>query len=525
MLRVALILGVILVVIAPPQVAAAQTTFSHAPSALAQLNLSPDDDNAPLGVWDAVLRVWETTLFTFEGEQITVRKVVLGILFLILALWTSRKLSVFLGRRILPQAGIQSASSIAFQRVVFYMMVALFSLIALRLVNVPVTVFTVLGGVLAIGVGFGTQNIVNNFISGWILLAEQKVSIGDLIEIDGRVGHVRAIGARSTHVRRPDGIEMLIPNSLMLERTVINWTLTDTNIRTTVRIGVQYGSPVDTVIELMKTTVVEHERVLPKPEPIIIFEDFGDNALIFDVYFWVRTREEMALRLVRSDVRQMLDRLFKSADITIAFPQRDLHWYQHDPIEVRMLQPDAKPKATDSEARSAESVLELLQELELFKSLDPEEVRSLVPHAKRLTFAPGEQIVRQGEEGSSLFVVDQGLLRVSLDDGTRPMKVAQLLPRQFFGEMSLLTGEARSATVSAVTRSVVYEISHELISPILNTRPEIAKHLSFTLAHRKAEMQKKAEQASEKQASQRSLADDIRFKISEFFGLTDDSDK
>lgn len=487
---------------------------------LAQINPPATNAPAPLSVWDAFLQVWDYQIFEVDGQPITINKVVLGVLFLVVGVWVSRILSVIIGRRILPQVGVQSASSVAFQRVIFYLLVGICSLIALRLVNVPLTVFTVLGGAMAIGLGFGAQNIVNNFISGWILLAERKVTIGDLIEVEGKVGHVLSIGARSTHVRRPDGIEMLIPNSLMLERTVINWTLTDTDIRTTVRIGVQYGSPVDTVIELMKTTVVEHDKVLSKPEPIIVFEEFGDNALIFDVYFWVRTNQEMTLRLVRSDVRQMLDHLFRSAGIVIAYPQRDLHWHAQDPIEVRML--PSESITHDAQATpSSSDVSSLLQDVDLFRSLNREELKEIAPHATRRTFSPGESIVRQGDEGSSLFVIDQGLLRVSVEDNGRSKKVAQLLPRQFFGEMSLLTGEARSATVSAVTKTVVHEISSEMLAPILTSRPEIAKQLSVALARRKAEIESQTATLKDANARQRNLAADIRSRISTFFRLNE----
>ncbi len=488
---------------------------------LAQASPQPANTAAPLSIWDAFLQVWHYQIFDVDGQPITLNKVVIGVLFLLVGVWVSRVLSGTIGRRILPQVGVQSASSVAFQRVIFYLLVSIFTLIALRLVSVPLTVFTFLGGALAIGIGFGAQNIVNNFISGWILLAEHKVSIGDLVEVEGEVGHVLSIGARSTHVRRPDGIEMLIPNSLMLERTVINWTLSDTDIRTTVRVGVQYGSPVDTVIELMKTTVVEHDKVLPNPEPIIVFEEFGDNALIFDVYFWVRTNQEMTLRLVRSDVRQMLDRLFRSADIVIAYPQRDLHWHAQDPIEVRMLPADGGGHDGHSEPASSRDLCNLLRDVDLFKSLNKDELTELAPHATRQTYAPGESIVRQGDEGSSLFVIDQGLLRVSVEENGRSRKVAQLLPRQFFGEMSLLTGEARSATVTAVTRTIVYEISSEMLAPILTSRPEIAKQLSVALARRKAEIESQTASLKDTNARQRTLAADIRSRISTFFRLTD----
>jgi small-conductance mechanosensitive channel len=208
---------------------------------------------------------------------------------------------------------------------------------AMSLLRIPLTAFAFISGAVAIGVGFGAQNIVNNFISSWILMSERPVRIDDFVEIDNSAGVVEMIGNRSTRIRRVDGVHMLVPNSQMLERIVVNWTLIDKRIRSMVRVGVAYGSPVRRVAELIRQAVVENPNVLTDREPVVVFEDFGDNALIFDVYFWAELSCQREQRQIRSEVRFRIDELFRDNDIVIAFPQRDVRLGNLAPLEVRVL--------------------------------------------------------------------------------------------------------------------------------------------------------------------------------------------
>ena len=160
-------------------------------------------------------------------------------------------------------------------------------LTALGLLGIPLTTFHFATGALAIGVGFGAQNIINNFISGWILMTERPIRIGDFIEIDSWQGVVETIGNRSTRIRRTDGVHLLVPNSLLLERTVVNWTLVDLEIRTTVRVGVAYGSPVRLVAETHPCRPFsENPKVKANQPPASYSKTSATTALVFDAYFW-----------------------------------------------------------------------------------------------------------------------------------------------------------------------------------------------------------------------------------------------
>jgi small-conductance mechanosensitive channel len=216
-------------------------------------------------------------------------------------------------------------------------MVVCCGFISLELVHIPLTVFTFLGGAIAIGVGFGSQNILNNFFSGLILLAEQPVRVGDLVDLDGLCGIVEKIGTRSTRVRTGSNVEIIIPNSKFLENNVTNWTLTDTRMRLAVRVGVAYGSSPAEVQQILQRAVTGCDAILPSPAPFVIFSDFGDNALMFDVHFWTDVRSMTQARIVESNVRLAIDRFLAESQIAIAFPQRDIHLDTARPLEVRML--------------------------------------------------------------------------------------------------------------------------------------------------------------------------------------------
>jgi len=266
------------------------------------------------------------------------------ILLLIVGYIGSRFVGYLLGRK-LAMTAMRPDIIFILKRVAFFTILVLVVISALALLGIPLTAFAFATGALAIGVGFGAQNIINNFISGWILMVERPIRIQDFIEIDNVFGVVEEIGTRSTRIRRTDGVHMLVPNSALLERTVVNWTLVDDNIRTTVRVGVAYGSPARKVAELILQAVVEHPDVNEEPEPQIVFEEFGDNALVFDALFWCHVGGERLLRVIRSEVRFRISELFEEANIVIAFPQRDVHLDTSRPLEIRMLDTDDEAAA------------------------------------------------------------------------------------------------------------------------------------------------------------------------------------
>jgi small-conductance mechanosensitive channel len=238
---------------------------------------------------------------------------------------------------------MKETTTAAVEKIINYVVILLIILFALRVVNMPLTLFTFLGGAVAIGVGFGAQNLINNFISGFIVMAEQPIKIGDLVEIEGMFAMVEEIGARCTRIRTGGNVQILVPNSSFLEKNIINWTLSDKEVRAQVTVGVIYGSPVREVERLMLQVADEHTKVKKAPKPFVLFNDFGDNSLIFDLYFWISMNRIMDRRIIESDIRFHIDELFREAGIVIAFPQRDVHLDTQKPLEFRLVKDQSDP--------------------------------------------------------------------------------------------------------------------------------------------------------------------------------------
>lgn len=290
-----------------------------------------------------ILDMLNSPLFTFGERNFTL----LQILFVPAVVLVGYYLIAFSCRRlrkVLLARGVEPDYVLLLVRLFQILCWALMVFTALAILRVPLTAFAFVSGALAIAVGFGAQNILNNFISGWILMWERPIRIGDFLEIDDVKGTVETINTRSTRIRRTDGVHMLIPNSQLLENTVVNWTLVDKMARGQVRVGVAYGSPARRVQELMLQAADESDVIHDQPAPLVLFEDFGDNALIFDLFFWIDAFGEKDLRVIKSEMRFRIEELMNENGIVIAFPQRDVHIDGHlkvtaEGLEIRQRSP------------------------------------------------------------------------------------------------------------------------------------------------------------------------------------------
>jgi len=285
----------------------------------------------------AVNEVWNFTLFTLgEGQSVTVGTVLGGVVLLILGLIAARVLTRWLGRLAQKRLKMEEGVAASVQSLMFYASAILVVVAVLHAVKVPLTAFTLLGGALAIGLGFGSQNLMSNFISGVILLMERPIRVGDLVQVGDLHGTVTHIGLRSTRLVTPSNFELVLPNSSFLNDRVTNWTLSDDKIRTQVTVGVIYGSPTSTVKELLIQAATQHGQVLKDPPPFVLFTNFGDDSLVFELVFWVKMRRMLQRRIIESDLRFIIDGLFREAGIVIAFPQRDVHLYPTRPLQVEV---------------------------------------------------------------------------------------------------------------------------------------------------------------------------------------------
>ncbi len=207
---------------------------------------------------------------------------------------------------------------------------------AFNLVEIPLSAFAFFGGALAIGVGFGTQNMLKNLISGVMLLIEKPIRIGDLVEVDGVTGTVTSIGIRFSTIHGSQGTDTLIPNSALVEQKLVNWTYSTPDVRKDIKITVGYNSSAKQVQEILLALSNAHPSVIRTPSPLVTLEDFGDNGLVFNLQCWMKVEAGLNAVSVLSDLRLQILEAFNAAGIDLPYPQRMMQFDKSASIEVRM---------------------------------------------------------------------------------------------------------------------------------------------------------------------------------------------
>jgi small-conductance mechanosensitive channel len=228
----------------------------------------------------------------------------------------------FLKKRILPDTGLELGVQESVTTITVYLLWGIGILVSLNVMGLSATSIAIAFGALSIGLGFGLQNIFNNFVSGLILLFERPVQVGDVVQVNEIWGTITKINVRSTVVQSFDNASLIIPNSDMISNQVTNWSFKDLRLRRIITVGVAYGSPIELVRETLLEIAHNHPKVLKRPKPDVLFDDFGDSALTFKLRLWTTIDHFIA---VETDVRFEIDRLFRERNIEIAFPQRDIH--------------------------------------------------------------------------------------------------------------------------------------------------------------------------------------------------------
>ena len=284
------------------------------------------------------------TLWTATDPQLpadTVRNITLSVLLLALlviavTMLVTRHLPPLLNVVLMEWTTVTPGSRYAAGMLMQYVIIGVGFSIALMMLGFKWEKVQWLVAALGVGIGFGLQEIVANFISGLIVLFERPIRVGDIINAGGADGTVTRINPRATVIETFEGKELMIPNKELITSVVTNWSLSSPKLRVLVPIGIAYGSDVDDAIRRLENIAKRHVEVLDDPEPVVTFEDFGDNALVL----WLRCYAIKDYIRVATELRRIIYREFNEAQISIAFPQRDVHLTTPEPLSVRMLRED-----------------------------------------------------------------------------------------------------------------------------------------------------------------------------------------
>ena len=274
--------------------------------------------------YDTVMGFLNTEFWQGEGYSVTVWKLTVAILVFLSSFFLSSWGSHWIKRRMINRFKASTTAANAVQRIAFYILWVAFALIALNIVQIPLTAFAFMGGAIAVGLGFGMQNIFNNLISGFIVIFSRPFKVNDIIDVAGNQGTVEDIGSRSTTIKTWDGFDVVLPNRYFLENSVTNWTKSDLKKREILSVSVSYDADSRAVEKILLDVVNGHSQVLKNPAPFVIFRNFGDDGLEFEIYYWIELRKSSGLK-VSSDMRHHIAAVFKREGINIPYPQRDIH--------------------------------------------------------------------------------------------------------------------------------------------------------------------------------------------------------
>lgn len=267
----------------------------------------------------------DRVLWAGGSASLTLGDLLLALLLILGGALVSRLLATFFGQR-LPSHLRQSHHVREFApRWIFFSLWSLFLLAALRVLGIPLTLFNFFGGAIALGFGFGAQNLCSNIISGIIILVSRPYKVGDIVEIDGTAGTVLAIGLRATEVLTYDGVNLLVPNSNFLSNTIVNRTNYDRSLRGLVTLSAAYDADTRLVDDTLRAVAAAHPAVIQAPTPPwVLFDHFGPSSLDFKLFFWVDTTRATVAGTA-SDIRHAALAAFREKNIAIPYPQLVVH--------------------------------------------------------------------------------------------------------------------------------------------------------------------------------------------------------
>jgi small-conductance mechanosensitive channel/CRP-like cAMP-binding protein len=348
-------------------------------------------------------------------------------------------------------------------------------------------------------IGLALQDTLGNLFAGISLQADKPFQVGDVITVGKWTGVVESVTWRGIKLRTFQNHVVLISNSSAGKEAIEVCPRENLNARIVFFNTLYTDSPAKT-IHIVRESVRETDNVSQKIRPVVRIRDFGDSSVDFEVKYWL----EDYTRFNDTDalVRQRIWYAFRRAGINFAFP-------------TRMVQLERKSKSDVMRADGSEFI-DRLNAVDIFAPLSQEETARLAKNSVRRVFAPGETVIRAGDEGSSMFVVHEGRVSVQISDNGKPRTVNVLNEGDFFGEMALFTGEPRTASVVAVEETEVLEIGFQAMKHLFDTNPDLVESLSHTIAERRAELKARSEDVKQDEDEEEGLLAAVK----RFFGIS-----
>ena len=472
-----------------------------------------------------LLRLFAAPLFEVGNNRYSLSLIVTLIVVSVAVFWVSRAVSNLINRRLLVRLGFDRGSRAVVTTIIRYLLTAIGFVIVLQTAGVNLSSLTLFAGVLGIGLGFGLQNLASNFVSGLTLLVEQPIRVGDFIEIDKLLGTVESISIRSTTVRTLDGVFVIVPNIRFVENNIINWSYRDPRCRLHVPVGVAYGSDTLIVTEALLAAARKDPKVLTDPSPRVWFKRFGDSALDFELLVWINQPTE--IEPIKSSLYFTIDRELRQRSIEVPFPQQDLnirnlgqlaHLFQRDGAI------DGNGKHAEKDSLSSRrptpkapnnlTLRDMLRRISYFEQCNDEELLQLIEYGYRQLFPADQLVCEEDTPGESFYIILNG--SVEIFSKRAEQYIATLNEGEFFGEMSLLMGIPRSASVRTLEDTVLFVIERNDLQTLLQDHRGLADQIAHQLMERQQTLR---EMGILSEFSEETPFNKVRKRLQTLFGI------
>ncbi len=264
------------------------------------------------------------TTFSIGGNTVSILAVITGVATMIVLLWLAVFVSSLIETKLRQSSNVTPSARVLLSKLSRIVLVVFAFLFAISSMGIDLTALAVFGGAIGVGLGFGLQKVVSNFISGVILLLDKSIKPGDVIEISGTYGRINKLAARYTSVISRDGREHLVPNEDIITQPVVNWTFSDNKVRRHLPVNVSYNSDIEKAMALMLKAADDSARVIKNPEPKVLIKGFGDNGIDLELRMWIRDSEN-GVSNIASEVYLDIWHKFSDGGIEFPYPQRDIH--------------------------------------------------------------------------------------------------------------------------------------------------------------------------------------------------------
>ncbi len=481
-------------------------------------------------IFTALSEVFTAELFEVSGKPFSLSSLVELIFFALIALIISRTISVWIKRQLLVRFKFDRGTREAIASVINYLIASIGFLIVLQSAGIDLSSLTVIAGALGIGFGFGLQNLASNFISGLTLLFEKPIKVGDFIEIDDLLGTVENISIRSTIVRTIDGLFVIVPNNRFVENNIINWSYQDNKCCLHIPVGVAYGTDTVLVTEALLAAARRESRVLSYPSPKVWFKGFGDSSMDFELLVWIDDPPETDP--IKSALNFLIEWELRCRNIEIPFPQQDLHirnvkelatlFQKNQEADVpNSKQPirDSTPlenKKTISKSPNNWTLRDLLRRVSYFEKCSDLELRELIEYGYRQLFPSDQVICWENEPGESCYLILSGSVEVFSQRTDK--YIATLHDGEFFGEISLLMGTPRTASVRTLEDTILFVVDRNDLQNLLVNHPSLADQIAQKLSERRDSLRNLGLLADETDLQETAL-ERIRKQINIIFGI------